>query len=136
MPQNKTVITGKVQKDSNTKFKIKKDKDTELDVDVEIQDDGDYVVDKLSIDDLPATMNDGTAIRWFNNFAIKKNGNYINQSFKVTIAGLSSVRSAKKKVVIFDGNTNNGKPFVFEGDITNDTLELTDGDPAVGSSPP
>ena len=134
----KTVIPDKVQKDNNSKkkFKIKKHKDSEVDADIEIAEDGDYVVEKLSIDDLPTKMNDGTAIRWFNNFAIKKNGNYINQSFKVTIAGLSSLRSANKKIVIFDGNTNSGKPFVFEGDITNDTLELTDGDPAVGSSPP
>jgi hypothetical protein len=138
MPQNKTIITGKVQKDnsSSRKFKISKHKDSEVDADIEIEEDGDYVVDKLSVDDLPTTMNDGTVIRWFNNFAIKKNGQYINQSFKVTIAGLSAVRSANKKVVIFDGNTNNGKPYVFEGDITNDTLELTDGDPAVGGSPP
>jgi len=134
----KTVIPDKVQKDNNSKkkFKIKKHKDSEVDADIEIAEDGDYVVEKLSIDDLPTKMNDGTAIRWFNNFAIKKTGNYINQSFKVTIAGLSSLRSANKKIVIFDGNTNSGKPFVFEGDITNDTLELTDGDPAVGSSPP
>lgn len=134
----KTVIADKVQKDktSNKKFKIKKHHASEVDVDIEIVEDGDYVVEKLSIDDLPTVMNDGTAIRWFNNFAIKKNGNYINQSFKVSVAGLSAVRSANKKVVIFDGNTNNGKPFVFEGDIANDTLELTDGDPAIGSSPP
>ena len=139
MPQNKTVISGKTQKDNNSKkkFKVFKHRDTEVDIDIEIEEDGEYVVDKLSVDDLPTTMNDGTAIRWFNNFAInKKNGNYINQSFKVTIAGLSSVRSANKKVVILDGNTNNGKPYVFEGDIANDTLELTDGDPAIGSSPP
>jgi hypothetical protein len=134
----KTVIPDRVQKDNNSKkkFKIQKHKDTEVDVDVEIAEEGDYVVEKLSIDDLPTKMNDGTAIGWFNNFAIKKNGNYINQSFKVKISGLSAVRSANKKVVIFDGNTNNGKPFVFEGDIVDDTLELTDGDPAVGSSPP
>jgi len=132
---NKVIVSNKVQKDSNRKFKIKKDKATETDVDVEILEDGDYEVDKLSVDGLPSTMEDGTAIGWFNNFAIKKNGQYINQSYKITIAGLSALRPSKKLVII-DGNTNNGKPYVFTGDITNDTFELTDGDPAVGSSPP
>ena len=132
----KQVVPGKVQKTNNKKFKIQKAKTGEVDVDIEIYDDGDYEVDKLSIDNLPAAMDDGTPIHWFNNFSIKKNGNYINQSFKVTIPGAGSLRSAKKNLVIFDGNTNNGKPFVFTGDISNDTFELTDGDPAVGSSPP
>ncbi len=130
---NKVVIPGKVQKDSNRKFKIKKDKATEIDADVEILEDGDYEVDKLSVDGLPATLEDGTGIQWFNNFAIKKNGQYINQSYKVTIAGLSALRPARKLVII-DGNTNNGKPYVFTGDIVNDTIELTDGDPGIGGS--
>lgn len=132
----KKVIAGKVQKNSNRKFKIQKQKDTELDVDIDIEEDGDYEVEKLSVDDLPATMDDGTAIRWFNNFSIKKNGQYLNQSFKVTIAGLSALKAEKKNIVIWDGNTNNGKPWVFRGDVTDDTIELTDGDPAIGNSPP
>ena len=128
--QNKIVVAGKVQKNSNKKFKIKKDKDSEVDIDIEIEDDGDYEVDKLSVDGLPASMNDGTTIRWFNNFAVKKNGQYINQKFKVTVAGLSSLGNSK--VVIFDGN---GNPYYYTGDIVNDTIELTDGDPAVGQAP-
>ena len=128
--QNKVVVAGKVQKNSNKKFKIKKEKDYEIDVDIEIEDDGDYEVDKLSVDGLPATMSDGTTIRWFNNFAIKKNGQYINQRFKVTVAGLSSLGNSK--VVIFDGN---GNPYYYTGDVVDDTIELTDGDPAVGANP-
>jgi len=88
--------------------------------------DGDYEVDKLSIDGLPAKMQDGNVIRWFNNFAIKKNGQYINQKYKITIAGISSMGNSK--LVIFDGN---GDPYYYTGSIVNDTFEMTDGDPAV-----
>lgn len=128
--QNKVVIAGRVQQANSKKFKIKKDKDSEVDVDVEIDEDGTYLVDKLSIDGLPTTMHDGTSIKWFNNFAIKKNGQYINQAYKVTILGISNI--APSRLVIFDGN---GDPYYYTGAITNDTFELTDGDPAIGRSP-
>ena len=130
MAQNKIVLAGKVDRASSRKFKIRMDKNNEIDVDIEIDEDGDYTVDKLSVDGLPSAMNDGTAIRWFNNFAIKKNGQYINQRFKVTIAGISNLGSSR--LVIFDGN---GNPYYYTGDIVNDTFELTDGDPAVGGAP-
>jgi len=136
MANPKQVVIGKVQKNSNRKFKIQKEKAAELDVDIDIEEDGDYEVDKLSVDGLPATMDNGTLIRWFNNFSIKKNGQYLNQSFKVKITGISAIRAAQKNLVIWDGNTNSGKPWVFTGDIVDDTIELTDGDPAIGSSPP
>ena len=131
--QNKVIVPGRVQKDSNSnrKFKIKKDKTSEYDVDIEIAEDGDYSVDKLSVDGLPTNMNDGTGIRWFNNFAIKKNGQYINQKYKVTIAGLSTMMGSSR-FVIFDGN---GDPYYYTGAIANDTFELTDGDPAGGLAP-
>ena len=128
--QNKIVVANKVQKNNSRNFKIKKDKDFEIDADIEIEDDGVYEVDKLSVEGLPTTMTDGTSIRWFNNFAIKKNGQYINQKYKVKIAGLSSLGNSR--VVIFDGN---GNPYYYTGAIVDDTLELTDGDPAVGGSP-
>ena len=129
--QNKIVIPGKVQKDSNKKFKIEKDKVNEVDIDIEIEEDGDYEVEKLSIDGLPTQMNDGTPIGWFNNFAIKKNGQYINQKYKVTIPGISGMKNSR--MVIFDGN---GDPYYYTGAIVNDTFELTDGDPGVGGAPP
>lgn len=129
--QNKIVVPGKVQKSNNKKFKIQKDKADELDVDVEIEEDGDYAVDKLSVDGLPTNMNDGTAIRWFNNFAIKKNGQYINQPYKVTVPGLANFLG-NSKLVIFDGN---GDPYYYTGAITNEMFELTDGDPATGAAP-
>ena len=128
--QNKTVVPGKVQKENNKKYKIKKDKGSEVDIDIEIEEDGSYDVEKLSTDGLPTAMNDGTSIRWFNNFAIKKNGQYINQKFKVTIAGISNMGNSK--LVIFDGN---GDPYYYTGAIADDTFELTDGDPAAGQAP-
>ena len=129
--QNKGVVAGKVQKNNSKSFKIRKDKDAEIDVDIEIEDDGDYEVDKLSLDGLPTAMHDGTPIRWLNNFAIRKNGQYINQKYKVRIPGLSSW-TATSRLVIFDGN---GDPYYYTGQIVNDTFELTDGDPATGMAP-
>jgi len=128
--QDKVVVPDKVQKDSNRKFKIKKDKTSEVDTDIEILEEGNYEVDKLSVDGLPTNMYDGNPIRWFNNFAIKKNGQYINQKYKVTIPGISNLGSSR--LVIFDGN---GDPYYYTGAIVNDTFELTDGDPATGGSP-
>lgn len=130
MAQNKVVVPGKVDKSSNRNFKIRKDKASEVDVDVEIEEDGDYTVEKLSVDGLPEKMYDGTIIRWLTNFAIKKNGQYINQRFKVTIPGLSN--RGTSRLVIFDGN---GNPYYYTGDIVGDTFELTDGDPAGGMAP-
>ena len=129
--QNKVVVHVKVQKNSIRKFKIQKDKASEYDVDIEIEEDGEYEVDKLSVDGLPTHMNDGNPIRWFNNFAIKKNGQYINQPYKITIQGLVSLLGSSK-LVIFDGN---GDPYYYTGAIVNDTFEVTDGDPGAGSSP-
>lgn len=132
--QNKVAIPNKVQKvgTGNRKFKIMKDKGNEVDADVEIVDDPkdkdiNFEVDKLSVDGLPTTMHDGKPIRWFNNFAIRRNSEYINQRYFVTIPGLGS-----SGVVIFDGN---GDPYYYTGSVTNDTIELTDGDPAIGGAP-
>lgn len=132
----KVVIPDKVQKESSKKFKIKKDKKDEIDAEVDVVEDGVYAVEKLSIDGLPAQTTDKVDILWLNNFAIKKNGQYINQRFKVKIAGLSALQAKGKQIVIFDGNSNNGQPYVFGSKIVDDTFELTDGDPAVGSAPP
>lgn len=127
--QNKVVVPGKVKKDKDNpkKYKIEKDKNSESDVTVELTGTGDYDVQKLSVDGLPAAMIDGTPIRWFNNFAIKKNGQYINERFFVTIPNGGSSR-----LVIFDGN---GNPYYYTGEIQNNTIELTDGDPAGGFAP-
>jgi hypothetical protein len=127
--QSKVVVPGKVEKDKthNKKFKIKSDKSSESDVTIELTGDGEYEVEKLSVDGLPTAMTDGTAIRWINNFYIKKNGVHINERFFVTIPSIGSSR-----LVIFDGN---GNPYYYTGEIKNNTFELTDGDPAAGMAP-
>lgn len=127
--QNKVVVPGKVKKDKDNpkKYKIEKEKQSESDVTIELTGDGDYVVEKLSVDGLPTAMIDGNPIRWFNNFSIKKNGQYINEIFFVTIPD-----PGKSRVVIFDGN---GNPYYYTGEIKNNRIELTDGDPAGGISP-
>jgi len=140
---NKTVISGKVQKDnnSNRKFKIKKKDDVpgkpnnEVDIEIEIEDDGDYIVEKLSTDDLDTNLPDGTAIRWFNNFAVKKGSEYINQPYKIKVPGISAEKAAGKSIVIQDGNSHNGRAYIFTGPITDDTIDFSDGDPAMGSAP-
>jgi len=140
---NKNVIPGKAQKDSNSnkKFKIKRKDDVpgkpnnEIDIEIEIQDDGDYTVEKLSTDDLDTHLPDGTAIRWFNNFAVKKGKDYINQPYKIKVPGISAEKAAGRNIVIQDGNSNNGKAYIFNGDVTDDTIDFSDGDPGVGASP-
>jgi len=128
--QSKVVIDNKVEKQSKKKFKVKAHKGTEVDIDIEIEDDGDYVVEKLSVDDLVENVKtiNGNAITWLNNFAIKKGSNYINQRYKVTIPGLGN-----KKVVIIDNNSH-GNPYYYTGPVANDTIELSDGDPAIGTT--
>ena len=135
----KTVLET-VGNSGNKKFKLRKVKNSEKDADIEIlgdDPDADFEVQKLSVDDLPSKLGDDD-ILWFNNFSIKKkSGNaYINQRYKVKIVGLADVRAAKKNIVIMDGNAVDGVPYVFTGPITDDTIELTDGDPGVGSCPP
>ena len=137
----KTVLET-VANSGNKKFKIKKvkGKDKEKDADIEIlgnDPDNDFEVQKLSLDGLPTKF--GTDdIAWFNNFAIwKKSAKaYINQPYKIKIEGLSAARAANKKIVIIDGNSTNGQPYEFKGAIVDDTFDFTDGDPAIGSSPP
>ncbi len=127
--QNKVVVKGKVDRDKtrNKKFKIKSDKASEFDLTIELTGDDDYEVEKLSVDGLPTTMTDGNAIRWLNNFYIKKNGQYINERFFVTIPNIG-----KSRLIIYDGN---GNPYYYTGEIKNNTFELTDGDPAIGAHP-
>ncbi|NTW13070.1 MAG: hypothetical protein HGA30_07140 [Anaerolineales bacterium] len=131
--QEKVVVKGKVQKDNanRKKFRINKDKDFELDIEIEIEEDGEYETEKLSTDKLPTQMNDGTSIKWFNNFAVKKNGVYINQRYRVTIPGLAKLLE-KSRLVIFNGN---GDPYYYKDPIANDTFILTNGDSAVGKGP-
>jgi len=143
------ILLSTVANSGNKKFKIPKVKGTERDADIEIlgdDADSDFVVQKLSVDGigLPTKYGDDDIV-WLNNFAIKKkipNENnidkypFINQRYKIKIAGLSAMRAAGKKILIVDGNSEDNVPSVFNGAVDNDTIELTDGDPAIGGSPP
>ena len=144
MAFEKKLISGKVTKEEKKsngkkkfKFKVEKDKAGEVDVDVEIEVDesntDEFTVDKYSIDELPNSITnpDGTktSINWLNNFSVKKNGSY-NVSYKATIPGISNLGNSK--LVIYYGS---GDPQYFKGTITNDTIDLTNGDPAIGTGP-
>lgn len=128
--QNKVVVPGKVEKDNsnNKKHKIKKGKNSESNITIELTGDGDYEVEKLSVDGLPDKMPDGTPIRWFNNFHIKKNGQYIKERFLVTIPDIEK----SSRLVILGSE---GDPYYYSGEIKNNTFELTDGDPGIGKGP-
>ena len=127
--QNKVIIPGKVDKDKSNpkKFKVKKDKAFESDVEIEVTGEGDYDVERLGVDGLPAKMPDGTPIRWFNNFIIKKNGQVIKEEYFVKIPD-----GGASRLVIIDSR---GEPYYYPGEIKNNTIELTDGDPGVGWGP-
>ena len=147
----KKTVLSTIANSGNRKFKIpkSKDKNTEKDADIEIlgnDPDDDFVVEKLSVDDvdeaglpvLPAKYGNDDIV-WLTNFAIKKNSTkeYINQPYKVKIDGLSAAKAAGKKILIIDGNSSGSVPTVINDKVDdNDTIELTDGDPAIGGSPP
>ena len=132
----KIVAPDKVRKDKNNnkKFKIEKgNQPNEVDIEIDILGTGNYDVDKLKVDDVEKEypqMPDGKPIRWLNNFSIKQNGRYIQQTYKVTIPGLS--KRGDSILVIYseaDGL------YPYQGKIDGDTFELSDGDPATGMSP-
>jgi hypothetical protein len=127
--QNKVIVPGKVEKEKSNpkKYKIKKEKGTESDIEVEVLGDGDYDVEKLSVDGLPGKMPDGSVIRWFNNFSIKKNGQVIKEKYFVAIPD-----GKESRLIIIDSK---GEPYYYAGEIKNNIIELTDGDPGTGWTP-
>jgi len=138
---SKTVLSSKKGSKGQKKFKVDKgtnkdEKDVEIDINSAGPDDV-FLVEKLGMSNLEPKIGDEDIV-WFNNFQIKKESTNepINQNYKVKIIGLSYWRTGNRKIVIQDGNVNNGKPYVFTGDLTDDTIELSDGDPGVGGSPP
>lgn len=141
----KTIISVQNGRKGQKKFKVKKGpKNTEKDVGINITSaatDQKFVVEQLELEGLDAQIN-GQDIVWFNNFSIKKkkkdgtDGDPINQAYKVTIEGLGALRSAGKNIVLQGAKANNGKAYIFTGAVNKDTIELTDGDPAVGGCPP
>jgi len=145
----KKTVQSTITSSGGKNFKIPKSKDKDKDAEIEIlgnDPESDFVVQKLSLDDvdesglpvLPAKYGNDDIV-WLTNFAIKKNStkDYINQPYKVKIAGLSAAKAAGKKILIIDGNSSGNVPTVINDKVdSNDTIELTDGDPAIGSAPP
>ena len=139
----KKILYSIISNSGNKKFKIPKVKGTEKDADIEIlgsDPDSDFVVEKLNIDgaELPTKFGNDD-IAWLTNFAIKKNSTkeYINQPYKVKISGLSAAKADGRKILIIDGNSSSNVPTDISDKVdSNDTIELTDGDPAIGNSPP
>jgi hypothetical protein len=127
--QKNTVVPGKAKKEKSNprKYKIEKDKSSESDLEIELTGDGNYEVEKLSLEGLPTHMADGNPIHWFNNFAIKKDGRYIKEKYFVTIPD-----PGKSRIVILDSD---GTLHYYDGEIKGNTIELTDGDPPVGRAP-
>jgi len=130
-------VPGKVQNQGNGKFKIDKgDQPNEVDVDIDLGGAGNYVVEKLKVNGangLPKSMPDGTSIRWFNNFSIRENGNYIKKKYTVTIGDLQG-RLGKGRLVIYS-ETHTPPLYYFDGPINGDSFDLDDGDPAAGAGP-
>ena len=136
----KKVLKTIIGKKGDKKFKIEKNKQGEQDADIDIisgTPEDIFIVEKLSQDGLDPSIGDQEIV-WFTNFVIKKQatGDPINQRYKIKISGLGAWRGPNKKIVIQDGNANEGQAYEFTGDVTDDTIELTDGDPGVGGSPP
>lgn len=133
-------VTGKVRDRGNGRFQIEKgDQPNETDIDLDLPADDNYEVDKLRTNvggpnGLPREI-DGKTIRWFNNFSIKQNGNYIKKKYTVRIPELSA-RLGKGKLVIYS-DTHEPKLYYYDGSINyNDgSFELEDGDPAAGGAP-
>lgn len=125
-------ISGKVNKKSDLKFEVQAVRSGEVAITVELMEKGNYEVSKLSDDGLPTHFPEkgGQPITWYNNFSITKGGQFIRQRYKVTIPGLSR-RPGNSILVIYDRSGLHA----YEGDPDGDTIELADGDPAVGHAP-
>ena len=134
--QQKVPDKVKKDKDKDWKFTIETAQPDEVNIEIDLQVKGNYEVDKLQTDTLPANMPDGTSIRWFNNFSIKENGNYIKKKYKVTIPGLRAKLKEKNSQLAIYSDTHDPKLYYYEGTIDDkDTFDLTDGDPGAGSAP-
>lgn len=137
--QNK--VSGKVHDEKNGKYKIDKGNGPdETDVDIDLNGANNYEVDKLETDTLPQTIDDPAtkqpvSIRWFNNFSIKENGNYIKKKYTVTIADLQSKLKVKNSKVVIYSETHDPQLYYLDPQPTGDTFELDDGDPGTGQSP-
>ena len=132
-------VPGKVQNQGSGKFKIDKgDQPHEVNVDLDLPANGNYVVEKLRVhiggpNGLPAEI-DGQTIRWFNNFSIKENGNYIRKKYTVSVENLRG-KLGNGKLVIYSENHVPKLYYYDASKISGDTFELDDGDPGTGGAP-
>ena len=126
----------KKDKDKDWKFTIEPALPNEVSMEIDLEVSGKYEVEKLETETLPTKMPepDNTAIRWFNNFSIKENGNFIRKKYKVTIPGLVSKLKEKNSKLVIYSDTHDPKLYYY-GDISSDTFELDDGDPGGGMAP-
>jgi hypothetical protein len=132
-------VPGKVQNQGSGKYKIDKgDQPNEVSVDLDLPVNGNYAVEKLRAhaggpNGLPAKIDTHT-IRWFNNFSIKENGNYIKKKYIVRIDNLKE-KLGNGKLVIYSENHDPKLYYYDESKIMGDTFELDDGDPGTGGAP-
>lgn len=136
--QNRVDNKVKKDKDKDWKFTIEPALPSEVSVEIDLEVSGTYEVDKLETETLPTKMPDpdNMPIRWFNNFSVKENGNYIKKKYKVHIADLRAKLKEKDSKLVIYSDTHVPKLYYYEGAIdANDTFELTDGDPGSGQAP-
>jgi hypothetical protein len=132
-------VPGKVRNQGSGKFSIDRgDQPNEVDLDLDLPVTGNYVVEKLRAqvggpNGLPAEI-DGKTIRWFNNFSIKENGNYIKKKYIVSITNLRE-KLGNGKLVIYSENHDPKLYYYDDNKIKGDTFELDDGDPGAGGAP-
>jgi hypothetical protein len=130
-------VSGKVQNKGNGNYKVDKGNGPdEVDVDIDLHGANNYEADTLETDTLPKTMPDdpnGSPIRWFNNFSIKENGNYIKKKYTVTIGNLKE-KLGKGKLVIYS-ETHDPNLYYLDPQPSGDSFDLDDGDPGAGGSP-
>jgi hypothetical protein len=136
MAYTKKVVGGGAEKKNGKEYKIKKEKGTEEECLILFDTDVDYVVEKLSFEGLPDSIDD-KPITWFVNFQVTDGkGNPING---VPYGLLFPALPANMKLVIFDGKN----AAYFKGAIRDRThgnkqwkeITLDIGDPGGGGTP-
>ncbi|MEW6402050.1 MAG: hypothetical protein AB1649_09635 [Chloroflexota bacterium] len=136
MAYTKKVVSGGAEKKNGKEFKIKKEKGTEEECLILFDTDVNYVVNKLSFEGLPDSL-DNKPITWFVNFEVTDDkGNPING---VPYSLLFPPLPTNTVLVIFDGKT----AFDFKGTIKDRThgnkqwkeITLDIGDPGGGTHP-
>lgn len=101
-------------------------------IEVSESDDNEIEIEKLDTDGLPREY-EGKPIVWYCNFRVLKGGKPLQQKYRLKIPELRNLPK-DSTVVIYDSREK-VIPYDRSKIIGGDTLELTDGDPAVGHAP-